>query len=242
MLGNFKNNKVDCRLIQLSRSLPTGYSTVLVGKDNEHVVFPVRGASEGIIFNKPSFKKLSKSRWLYLTSLSGDWQPLAEAIIFYKKNAGLVWNPGQAQLKAGLKTLKPYLLATTILIMNLSEASELVASYKISAKKTKRVGQTPKELAEFLYGFGPKLVLITSGSSGAVAFDGNKFYDFKPRKVKKVINTIGVGDAFGSSFIAGLELFSDIDKALSLAGLNAARVVVGHGAQTNLIYKKQLYG
>ena len=50
-----------------------------------------------------------------------------------------------------------------------------------------------------------------------------------------------MGDAFGSSFVAGLELYKgDIQKAMNLAARNSASVVSMLGAQAGLLRKKDI--
>lgn len=239
---NFKQNKVATNLIQTTKTSPTGYSVVIVGKDGEHVVFPVRGANSELKINWKASRNLSKSSWLFLTSLSGEWQKILQDIFRSKGKAQLAWNPGHVQLQAGYKILKPYLELTTVLILNADEGLELLAGLPKYKNKSKTLPERSESIAEEIQKLGPALVVVTNGAEGAVVFDGENRYHFKPKKIKKVINTIGVGDAFGSTFVAGLHLFGDINKAIELAGLNAASVVSGHGAQTNLLHKQQLYG
>jgi len=60
-------------------------------------------------------------------------------------------------------------------------------------------------------------------------------------KEKKRVDTTGVGDAFGSSFVAGLELYKgNIQKAMHLGVKNTASVVSQQGAQNGLLNKKDI--
>ena len=55
------------------------------------------------------------------------------------------------------------------------------------------------------------------------------------------MDTTGLGDAFGSSLVAGLELYNhDIKKALYLATANAASVLSQQGAQNGLLTVQDL--
>jgi ribokinase len=242
IIANFKRNKVKTGLVQRVASESTGFSFVVSGKDNEHVVFPVRGANHHLSVNKKVGRQLAKSRWLYLTSLSGDWHKTLAHIFDYAKHAQIAWNPGQIQLEAGINVLAPYLKHTSILILNADEARQLLVSDPKNKKAPKAFYQNIEKMAVALAGYGVSIVLITNGEQGAGVYNGSRFYSFKPKKINKVTNTVGVGDAFGSSFIAGLELYHDINKALQLAGNNAASVVRHHGAQPGLLFKKQIYG
>jgi sugar/nucleoside kinase (ribokinase family) len=130
-----------------------------------------------------------------------------------------------------------------MLMMNESEARALVFSDPKYKHKKKSFFDNHRSLAKAIYSYGSRLVVITMGEAGALVYDGKKFYRQPIVKPKKYINTIGVGDAFGSTFIAGLELFGGkIKPALKLAAKNASSVVEKYGAQTGLLTKKQLLG
>ena len=55
-----------------------------------------------------------------------------------------------------------------------------------------------------------------------------------------MINTTGVGDGFGSSFIAGLIFQNDITQAMKWGMINCASIVKQVGAQAGLLTKKEL--
>lgn len=237
---NFKSNKVDCGLLQIEKNEPTGFSCVIVGSDSEHVAFPFRGANENLQINKAVKKVLRKTEWIYLTSLSGNWKATLTEIFNNKTKAKIAWNPGHEQLKAGIRFLKPYLELTDILIVNHDEALELLATVT-KFKKGAKLPEQSEKLCELLHSLGSEIVVVTDGDKGAKVYNGEDFFTYKPKTIRKVVNTIGVGDAFGSSFVAGLKIYKNAEKALELAGLNSRQVVLGHGAQSNLLFKKQIY-
>lgn len=85
-----------------------------------------------------------------------------------------------------------------------------------------------------LKSYGPQIVAITDGNKGVQAFDGQFFYSIPPFPAK-VLSTLGAGDAFSSTFAAGLQKYNfDIEKALTMASINAASVVQSFGAQPGL--------
>jgi len=63
---------------------------------------------------------------------------------------------------------------------------------------------------------------------------------FRPALKRKGINTTGAGDAFGSSFVAGLIKYNDIEQALKLGILNSNSVIMKIGAQEGLLYSKDI--
>ena len=63
---------------------------------------------------------------------------------------------------------------------------------------------------------------------------GENFY-YIPAFPVKPLSTLGAGDAFSSTFVAGLMRFDwDIEKSLALAAINSASIVQSFGAQTGL--------
>ena len=228
---------VSNKLVQVQPKTFTGTSFVLnVGSYNEHVIFVSRGANNKIKLSYDLIKKIN-TNWVYLASLSGNWQSGVKTLFDYcsHKKIKVAWNPGFAQLKAGLKKLSAYIAKTNVFIVNHDEALELVMSVK---------GQGTKDninyLLKFIHNYGQKLTVITDGKRGAYVYDGQKIY-FRTALKKKGINTTGAGDAFGSSFVAGLIKYQgDLEKSLKLAILNSNSVIMKIGAQEGLLKAKDL--
>jgi sugar/nucleoside kinase (ribokinase family) len=237
---NFLKEGVDAGLLQYSRNKETGFSFLITGQENEHVVFSNRAANDELRITNYELKILGKAKWIYITSLSGEWQDALKKI-FELKGPKIAWNPGHRQLLEGYKTLKKYLINTEVLIVNKDEAIELVKSCGDFASKGGAFLNDINNLLGVISSWGPKITVITNGKHGASVRAGNENYYQKILKEKKRINTAGVGDAFGSSFIAGLEIYAgDIKKAMFLGVKNTASVVGHYGAQTGLIKRKDL--
>ena len=259
IIKNLRKEGVDTGLIEVVKNAESGFSPGIVGKDKEHIFFPVRGANEKLKIHPQDQKAFKQAKWLYLTSLSGNWQPELKKIFAVKKihpvksphprgaakpqfnRVKIAWNPGGRQLGSGAQKTIKYFKNTSVLIVNLAEAKELVYSDKTKHSKTSGWFNNPKNLAEAINAWGPKIVVITLGSKGAFAYDGKNIYRQSIVKPKKYINTIGVGDAFGSTFVAGLELYGGkIKPSLHLAAKNSSAVVAAYGAQTGLLTRKKL--
>lgn len=256
IVQNLKINKVNTNFVQKIKNAGTGFSFVLTDKKtSEHVIFSYRGASSELAVSESVLKKISP-RWIYLTSLSGGWENNVMHGIFGYKNKSqtmLAWNPGVRQLAAGFEKLKKYLRAADVLILNKDEATELAISAGRCAER-KGVEILAKELYGAIYDYekiplSPPLrkgeqqfgiVVITDGKNGAYAYDGEKIY-YAPIIDVKRVDTTGVGDAFGSSFVAGLELYKgNIQKSLELGILNTSSVVGKVGAENGLLYRKDI--
>jgi len=240
IIRSLRKEGVDTGFIEVLKNEESGFSSGIVGRDNEHIFFPVRGANEKLKISQADLRRLKKTKWLYLTSLSGNWQPELKKI-FSIKGVKIAWNPGGSQISAGIKTFAPYLPKTEMLMVNEAEARALVFSNPKFKHQKKSFFNNNRALAKAIQLEGPKLVVITMGKAGALAYDGKKFYRQPIVKPKKYVNTIGVGDAFGSTFVAGLELFNGkIKPALKIAARNSSSVVERYGAQTGLLKREQL--
>ncbi|MFH1427823.1 MAG: carbohydrate kinase family protein [Patescibacteria group bacterium] len=235
IIENLKKQKVNVNLVQRCKNLETGFSFLLVGPSNEHVVFSNRAANQELKINNYELKMLKNTKWAYLTSLTGKWQDVLNKVIIIN-NIKIAWNPGHIQLKASRNILGKYLKKTTVLFVNKDEAIELVISDKKYKNKDLKFLDKVNNLLKILKSWGPEIVVITSGKQGADAYNGISFYHQDILKEKKRVDTTGVGDAFGSSFIAGLELYhGDIAKAMKLGVKNTASVIAQQGAQNGLI-------
>ncbi|MCK4540351.1 carbohydrate kinase family protein [Candidatus Parcubacteria bacterium] len=234
---NFKKNKVDTNLIQKIKTHETGFTFFIVGNDKEHVGFSNRAANTKLSIGAKELKEMDKAKYIYLTSLSGKWREFLKNV--FKTKAKIAWNPGHIQLHAGFNAIGKFLKKTYILTVNRDEAIELVVSNpKYKEKNGKFLNEIPN-LLKAIRSYGPEIVVITNGKYGAYAYDGKKIYYQKILKEKKRVDTTGVGDAFGSTFAAGLELFKgDIKKAMLAGVKNTASVIGQQGAQNGLLSRR----
>jgi len=238
IIKNLKNEGVDIKFIQKDKDTNSGFSVSLVlYPENEHTIFTYRGSNDKLKITSPLLKEI-ESEYLYVCSLDGDWKKNIKNIFKYSKKFKIAWNPGSVQLKDGTSIVKKYLKKTEVVILNQDEATELVVNDKKIMSNRKHNAtflNGVKNLLQVIHKYGPKIVVITRGKSGVDVYDGEKFYHSNIIESKRV-DTTGVGDAFGSSFISGLMLYNnDINKAIQLGIKNTASVVSKRGAQNGLI-------
>ncbi len=240
LVENMEKHEVGTSLIQTIKNGETRFSFVLVGPNNEHIIFTYEGVNSKLEVNAKDLKEMKRAGWVYITSLAGNWRKNLAAI-FSVKGPKFAWNPGHIQVKAGIKDIGKYLRQVNVLTVNKDEAIELVVSDRKYKNKKIAFINNINNLLRIIKGYGPEIVVITSGEKGSYAFNGKKAYHQGIFRVKKAADTTGVGDAFGSTFVAGLE-FTDgnIQKSLAMAARNAASVVSKLGAQTGLMKKKEL--
>ncbi|MBU0707202.1 carbohydrate kinase family protein [Patescibacteria group bacterium] len=234
------DEKVNTKFIERDTKDRTGISFIIIHQPgNEHIAFLHRGANNNM---KMTLTELSRARtkWFYVSSLTGTYwrETLRNLAKYLAKNSKkkLAWNPGETQLKKGRRGLSFLLKQTEVLILNKDEATELVYS-----DKGKMPGiNNPWTLLKTLISWGPKVVVITNGDRGAYAYDGKTLFR-EPAIKKKAVNTTGAGDAFGSTFIAGLKMFKgDITKSLRIASVNSSAVITTTGPQEGLMSIKHM--
>lgn len=214
--------KFDQRFLLQIKGDKTDYSTILVGDNGERVILVARGQSrlEKKIF---PFSKLPPSRWVYLSSLEGNF-PLLEKIIFWAKERGskIALNPGSRELKEK-RRLKALLPLLAVLIVNEEEASAFWGrNWRRAIKRSPA-----------------KITVVTLGKKGAcLAAEGRLIEEtiFKT----KTVDATGAGDAFSVGLIAGLFLGKNLKESLRLAMITSGLAVGNLGAKTGLPTKKQL--
>jgi sugar/nucleoside kinase (ribokinase family) len=237
LIKNLVENNVDTRLVRVIKGGETGFTFVVKTENNEHVAFVYRGANSLLEVTKIEAHMLTYAKWLYVASLSGEWERVLDKV-FGVKDALIAWNPGNAQLAAGAGRLGKYLKKTAVLLVNKDEAIELVISIGKYKKESDKFFKDSKNLLTVLKELGPDGVVITDGNNGADYYDGEVFYHCNSLRVpaNKIADTTGVGDTFCSTFIAGLEMYEgDYKKAMKLAMKNAAANLREPGAQNGLV-------
>jgi len=226
IIQNLKSKKVDTSLIKTDSKNRSAFSMILTikGVASEHIIFAYRGASNALSAKDLSLSGVD-SKWFYISSLPKiGWEKIMDDVL--KKESNIVWNPGSKQL-IRMARMKKYLPKVKLLVLNRDEALEF--------KKLKNI----KGLIKHIHSLGPEMVVVTDGAKGAYAYDGNKYYYIKA-KLRKSIDTVGVGDAFNSAFTAALIYGNNIKTALKWGATNSASVVGKVGAQNGQLSKRQI--
>lgn len=216
----------------------TGFSVILLSFQGDRTVLAHRGPNAKIEIKDINFEAIKKSRWLYIAPLNGESTNVLDAIADFaeENNVNMAINVGTSSIKRGPQYLEKILKTAEVVIMNTEEASMLT---KIQIRPDTKDTQFSKctihpdilKMLKNLKSTNAKIIVITDGSRGAYAYDGDNFYqcDNYPAKV---ISTLGAGDAFASTFVTILDKTNwNIEKALKGAAINAASVVEKFNAQ-----------
>ncbi len=207
---------VTTELLSIVKGGQTGYSTLLTDpKTGERTALVYRGVSGELSDKDTPISKL-KTNWLYLTSFGGNMKLASRIINTLGKKTKIVWNPGTADLKAGLKTFEPLFSKLFMFNVNLEEA-KLLFGNEI---------RIPSSL----------LLVVTDGEHGAHAHLDATTWFVKGQK-KRVVSRTGAGDAFGSGMVAALMKGWGVEDAMRLGLANAQSVIQQYGAKTGLLKK-----
>lgn len=228
VLKIMKKFGVDMSFAEVDKKEETGYSVIFIDQHGDRTALTFRGASDFRKIKKINPNKLA-AKWFFITTLNGNAKLLQQ--IFWlarQKKIKIAWNPGNTELALEQKKLQALIRQADVIFLNQDEAG------KLSGLKSKKV----EVVFEKLITLSPKaLWCVTGGKKGAWVLERSQIFwaDILPQKV---INATGAGDAFGSGFVAGLNLYhGDIKKSLSLAMLNANNVVTEMGAKHGILKK-----
>lgn len=238
VIDNLRRKGVAPDLVKIEKKETTSLSFVLIAPAGERIIFGDRGVSYKLNIDKPQLEALRATDNIYLASLAGKWERELKKIFSVVGSNGpkVYWNPGAAQYAGGLKKIAAFLRKTEVFALNKDEAIELVLSSDKHKTMNYAFLNRTDNLLKIIKSFGPEIVVITMGAHGVRAYDGKKIYSHKVMREKKKVDMTGVGDAFNSSFAAGLVLYKgDIDKALTLGLKNTASKVAHLGAQNGLL-------
>lgn len=217
--------KISLDLVVVDKKNRTAHSVIFLGPSGERTILVYRGASHQFKTQDIDFKKLRRTRWLYITSLGGNFNLLKKIVDFACKNGVKVaLNPGKLELKYGIKKLKPIFSKVNILFLNGEEAAEI---FKRSYSDEKGILNDLSRLSTYVS-------VVTEGEEGSLVCEGKNKYRVIIHPVKAVDAT-GAGDAFGSGFVAGYIKKGNVQYAVQLAAANSAGEVMKIGAKTGLL-------
>lgn len=225
----------------LGRSLGeiSGYSVILDSVKEDRTIFAYKGCNDELSFNNLHIKDID-SKWLYFSTMMKESFKTQEKIAKYAHEKGIkiAFNPSSYQVKQGYAFIKNILSKTEVLIFNKEEAQIL-----LKFKSTRAIDSSDIILMmKKIHKLGPKIIIITDGKNGASCYNSYDGYLYfaKPGNVK-VVETTGAGDAFASSFVAGLIYGKNIEFCMKLGMINAESVIKYRGAKNILLHKQEAF-
>jgi len=228
---------VDNSNVIQKNDIQTGFSVVL-SIDGDRTIFSYHALKD---YSVIKMKKTISSKWLVVTSLGENIDEIEKRIVseISENNALFAWNPGNLQIKHGASNYRHLLKCNSILFLNREEAIKFL-DFPVKPQI--------EEVVRKLAAFGPKIIVVTNGKEGALAYDGHEFYYAKANERTKRVDATGAGDAFSTGFLGRLinedwrePISGDlIREALAWGMSNSNSVIQYVGGQKGLLERSQL--
>jgi len=228
ILATFTKEGVDTKYVAVNDGIPTNHHYVLMYEAERTIL--IRHEAYPYIIPE----NFAPPKWLYLSSTGEQSAAFHTELVSWlseHRETKLAFQPGTFQIKMGKEQLAPLYAATEFFACNKEEAERIL-----------EVGETDmKILLETMRALGPKMVLITDGTNGAYAYDGNEmlkipmYPDSRPP-----ISRTGAGDAMSSTVVAALALGFPLREALLWGPINSMAVVQEVGAQKGLLTREKI--
>jgi len=212
-----------------NKDQPTNVHSIIVsGEGGERTIFSYHEKRNYKLYNWPTPK------WLFYSSLAKGFDNFQANLVRYIKQnpkIGVIFNPGTQQMREGVDALRNFLEVTDILLVNKEEAQRLTDVRENSVER----------LHKMLQELGPKLTVITLGSEGSTAHDGEKMFEHGIYEGDgKIMDRTGAGDAYTSAFVAAIHYGKDVETAMRWGAINSSHVIREIGAINGLIGLKEI--
>lgn len=226
-LGNelvdfLKSNQLYSDLIQIDDKLPTCKVTVNLD-ENQHATYtiPKPVSWDNIQPEEPLLNKITEASVIVFGSLVCRTATSRDTLINLFGNKLLkVFDVNLRAPHYEQSTIETLAAHADIIKMNEDEANLLIGGSDSSLKN---------KIIEFQKKFHSQTICVTRGENGAIIWHDDKFYEH-PGFTVEVKDTVGAGDAFLATFIAGLLNKQPMDKVLEKACAIGAFVTSQRGA------------
>ncbi|HEY4484334.1 MAG TPA: carbohydrate kinase family protein [Candidatus Paceibacterota bacterium] len=224
IVEELRKEKVETKFFQKHGDDYSAYSVILVYPSAERTILSYKGEGQHFELARVPFNKI-KSKWLFVSSLGGNYDLLKAVIEHgFKNKIKMAINPGGKELAHGLDKLTPLLRDLDIVIMNQEEAAGLLGM------PFEQEEEIFKKLNQIFSG----IVVMTKGPAGVVVSDKKNTYRAGVPD-SPVVERTGAGDAWCSGFVSELIKNGDMIKAIQFATANASSVVTKFGARAGIL-------
>lgn len=231
-MGDDQNGK-ECLETLQKEKVNTAYVSEHAGKEtNYHYVLWFEADRTILVKHHHYDYKLPNPspapRWVYFSSMGTGTEEYHDAVAEYletRAETRFAFQPGTFQMKLGAKRLERLYRRSDLFFCNVEEARKITSTEG-----------DPKSLLAEMHKLGPRMVVVTDGPKGAYFSDGRDSY-FMPiyPDPKPPYERTGAGDAFASTFTAGVAQGLAPLEALRWAPVNSMAVVQEIGAQRGLL-------
>lgn len=234
IVRELKQLRIDVRFIVKKKEKHTNHSIIISNTGEDRTILVYRGASDILDKKDIPWKKIKKTKWIYLAPLGGSLCDIFDDIVnfAYENKIKVAVNPSTQQLSLPGEKLKNIFKKVDILFLNQEEASFLT---KIPFEKEQNIFRKIDEIC-------PGIAVMTRGSDGVVVSDGKYLYSALPDSERKIVDTTGAGDSFAAGFLSDyIKYNGDIEKAIQLGLANSAANLSEVGAKTGLLDKNSKF-
>ncbi|MGE0009539.1 MAG: carbohydrate kinase family protein [Candidatus Babeliales bacterium] len=257
-------NNIDTKAVSFHETIPTGLSCIIKAPSGNHTILAYRGANTTLKASDIPFDMFKNMDLLYVTSLSGESSKQLGVIIekALAAKVPVALNPGASQLASCTKGLCTALYGIDILILNADEAKTFLYALMQSDENLKKeltqkapgitnIGELSQESMykdmhftieryfKIILSRGTRVAVVTNGAEGVYVATKDTMY-FHKSLPATVINTVGAGDAFGSTFVGSLAADYSLEEAIVRGILNAVSVISSLNAKDGLLNAREL--
>jgi ribokinase len=226
LLQAFAEAGVDTHAVRIDRDQRSAACFIAIDEHGERLIFSLGGVA---LYEKPGEIRpvwLAGARMLFIADAYAEVATAAMDCL--DPEAIVVFNPGGLMVSTGEEYLRPILRRSTVLIASRGEVETMTGIVAV------------EDAARELSRRGPRVVMVTLGSRGALVLERGEFTPIAAFPTQAVVDTTGAGDAFVSGVLAGhLEGLDWIEAAR--LGCAAASIKVGYlGARSGLPDRTQV--
>lgn len=229
-LVNFlKNNGLYSNLIQLDETLPTCEVTVKLDAEHQATyLIPEPVSWDNIQLDSALTSAAINADAIVFGSLACRTETTRETLLnlLDETKALRIFDVNLRAPHYTLDTIETLAARATVVKMNEEEASILIGGSSGSLKD---------KIAEFYAKYHAQTICVTRGENGAIIWHDYKFYEHPGFKVT-VADTVGAGDSFLATFIAGILAKAPMQEVLKKACAIGAFVTGKRGA--NPVYNQ----
>ncbi|MBW4890258.1 carbohydrate kinase [Mucilaginibacter sp. HMF5004] len=222
-LGQFlKTNNLYSDLLQVDEKLPTCKVAVQLDKQQQATyTIPKPVSWDNIQHNETLQARIKTISVIVFGSLACRTAASRNTLLNLFENKMLkVFDVNLRHPHYEKSTIETLAAMADVIKMNEEEANLLIGNYDEPLKD---------KITEFRKKYHSKTICVTRGENGAIVYHDDKFYEH-PGFMVEVVDTVGAGDSFLATFIAGLLNKQPMDEVLEKACAIGAFVASQRGA------------
>jgi fructokinase len=223
LVGFLKDNGLYSPIIQRDEELPTCEVTVQLDADNQATyIIPQPVSWDNIQVDDALTQAAVNARAIVFGSLACRSDTTRQTLLnlLDETNALRIFDVNLRPPHYTLATIETLAARATVVKMNEEEAALLIGGSN---------GNLKEMIAEFYAKYHAQTICVTRGGNGAIIWHDYKFYEHPGFKVT-VADTVGAGDSFLATLIAGILTNQPMQQVLAKACAIGAFVTSKRGA------------